>query len=297
MKKSPFWMNIFCLFFFLQVIFFVSCSNSRQKDEMIIITDMVGDIVEVPKNPKKIAVLARSAVDMLVAFGLGDNITGVFETVFDNEWAEILYPAISSFHKYNYSTTIEIYLEHGVDLVICPEQYLAENLREYGIPAITVSQYGNPNYDNYVFYFADMIKEIWDDTQVAMKVNLWKSEFSQVHDQIIMALSDVSTTKSLFYVRGDRNRGIAYTEANDKSIQNIIINEANANEVWQSLSAFQNDSVFNIGVGFVMFEHNGNIFLSGNSREILRAVNLKNIYVENVCDSIDSQYNFITIDW
>jgi len=39
--------------------------------------------------------------------------------------------------------------------------------------------------------------------------------------------------------------------------QHAIINEARKNAAWQSLSAFTNNNVFNIGVGFVMFEQNG----------------------------------------
>jgi iron complex transport system substrate-binding protein len=294
MKKPHIVMVAICVFIF----FLLACVNNRQRNTTITITDMVGDVVELPKNPEKVGVLARSAVDMLVAFGLGSKITGIFETVFDNEWTEIIYPAIVNYRKYNYNTTLETYLEHGVELVICPEQYLAENLREHGIPAITVSQYGNPNYDTYVFYFANMIKEIWDDASVATKVETWKNEFSQIRDQVTAVLSDVPVTKTLYYVRGDRNRGIAYTEVNDKSIQNTIcrylkldyagknftssqptaeailtldpdyiivggtfqntiINEAKEDAVWQNLSAFKSNNVFNIGVGFVMFEQNG----------------------------------------
>jgi len=132
----------------------LACNNDKKESKTVTITDMVGDVVEIPKNPEKVAVLARSAVDMLVAFGLGEKITGVYYTIFDNEWAGILYPGINNYHKYDYNTTIETYFTHNVDLVFCPEQYLAENLREHGIPAVTVSQYGNPNYDNYVFFFA-----------------------------------------------------------------------------------------------------------------------------------------------
>jgi iron complex transport system substrate-binding protein len=294
MRKSHIVMGVVCLVIFI----LLACGNNRQRNTTITITDMVGDVVELPKNPEKVGVLARSAVDMLVASGLGGKITGIFETVFDNEWAGIIYPAISNYYKYNYNTTLETYLEHGVELVICPEQYLAENLREHGIPAITVSQYGNPNYDTYVFYFANMIKEIWDDASVAKKVETWKNEFSQIREQVTSVLSGVPTTKTLYYVRGDRNRGIAYTEANDKSIQNTIcrylkldyagkdftssqptaeailtldpdyvivggafqnaiISEAKADAVWQNLSAFKSNNVFNVGVGFVMFEQNG----------------------------------------
>jgi iron complex transport system ATP-binding protein len=43
--------------------------------------------------------------------------------------------------------------------------------------------------------------------------------------------------------------------------------------------------------------HEGKIFLQGESREILRAENLKKVYGDNICDSKNSQWNFITIDW
>jgi iron complex transport system substrate-binding protein len=39
--------------------------------------------------------------------------------------------------------------------------------------------------------------------------------------------------------------------------QHAIIDTARTNAAWRSLSAFANDNVFNIGVGFVMFEQNG----------------------------------------
>lgn len=42
--------------------------------------------------------------------------------------------------------------------------------------------------------------------------------------------------------------------------------------------------------------HKGEIYLQGKSREIIKAENLKKIYGENICDSKDSPFNFITID-
>jgi iron complex transport system substrate-binding protein len=276
----------------------IACNNSKKDNKTVTITDMAGDVVEVPKNPERVAVLARSAVDMLVAFGFGEKITGIYYTIFDNEWAALLYPAIDNYYKYDYDTTLETYFSHKVELVFCPEQYLAENLREHGVPAVTVSQYGNPNYDNYVFYFADMIKQIWSDASVATKIETWKNGFADIRNQITNALANVQPTKTLYYVRGDKNKGIAYTENSEKSVQNTIckylkleyaskdfttsspteeailqldpdyiliggayqhaiLNAARTNAAWQSLSAFANDNVFNIGIGFVMFEQNG----------------------------------------
>jgi iron complex transport system ATP-binding protein len=42
--------------------------------------------------------------------------------------------------------------------------------------------------------------------------------------------------------------------------------------------------------------HEGKIHMSGNSREVIKAENLKEIYGEYVCDSKESPYNFITIN-
>jgi len=49
--------------------------------------------------------------------------------------------------------------------------------------------------------------------------------------------------------------------------------------------------------GYTIALHEGKIKLQGESREIIKAENLRKIYGENVCNSKDSQYNFITIDW
>jgi iron complex transport system substrate-binding protein len=143
-----------------------------------------------------------------------------------------------------------------------------------------------------------MIQQIWNDEAIAIKVETWKNGFTDIRNQITNALANVQTTKTLYYVRGDKNKGITYTENNEKSVQNTIckylkleniskdfttsnptaeailqlnpdyiivggayqhaiINTAKSSAAWQSLSAFANDNVFNIGVGFVMFEQNG----------------------------------------
>jgi len=67
-----------------------------------------------------------------------------------------------------------------------------------------------------------MIKQIWNDEAVAIKVETWKNSFTDIRNQIIDALENVETTKTLYYVRGDKNNGITYTENNEKSIQNTI---------------------------------------------------------------------------
>jgi iron complex transport system ATP-binding protein len=49
--------------------------------------------------------------------------------------------------------------------------------------------------------------------------------------------------------------------------------------------------------GYTIALHKGAVYLQGESHKIIKAENLKKIYGENVCDSKDSNYNFITIAW
>ncbi|MDR3263968.1 MAG: ABC transporter substrate-binding protein [Clostridiales bacterium] len=292
---------------------YLGLRNTNDKPvNSVTITDMVGDTVTVKKNASKVAVLARSAVDMLVAFGLGEKVDGVYYTVLNNEWAKTIYPHSENYFAYDYDTTVETYLARGVDLVIAPEKYIADNLREHGITAFTVSQYGTPNYDDSVFAFAEIIKKIWEGNEIKTKINEWENEFTAIKDEIILKLATIQTTQSLYYVRGDKNKGIRYTENSEKTIQNTIakylklnyvskdftsseptaevllstnpdyifvggafqntiINNIRTDSIWSGLSAVTNDKIFNIGVGFVMFEQNGvelSIYLADMANKI-----------------------------
>lgn len=288
------------LVLFLIIFSAIVLTSCISKDKTIIETveviDFVGDIVSVPKNPKKVAVVARSAVDMLVAFGLGENIDGVYKTIFDNPWAEYLYPDLNNYYSYEYNENYETFYERKIDLIIAPEKYIAEELRSKGLNAITVSQYGTPTYEEVLFRLPDLIMQIWDDTTVHKKVVDWKNEFSKVKIEILKKLEkEEELTKTLYYIRGDKYQGLNYTETKGSKIetygsylnlkflgeyfnhnnrpseesvlelnptyiitggiyQNQIINELYTNKVWNKLDAVKNDNVYNIGIGFVMFE-------------------------------------------
>src|SRR5690554_5044557 len=104
MRKKLF--VVFLLLFLAALL--VACNNIDNDAETVEVIDFVGDVVKVPKNPKKVAVVARSAVDMLFAFGLEDNIDGMYKTIFDNPWASYLYPNIDEYYKYEYNETYEV---------------------------------------------------------------------------------------------------------------------------------------------------------------------------------------------
>jgi len=275
----------------------VSCVDEEALLETTVdVVDFVGDTITVPKNPQKVAVVARSAVDMLVAFGLGDKLDGVYKTIFDNPWASYLYPNIETYYSYEYNENYETFYSRGVDLIIAPEKYIAEDLRSKGLNAITVSQYGTPTYEEVLFRLPDLIMQIWDDTSVHAKVVDWKNEFLLVKNKILIELESFDDIyETLYYIRGDKYGGLNYTETKGSKIetygrylklkflgeyfdhnnrpseeavlnlnptyiitggiyQNQIIEELYSNEVWNKLDAVKNDNVFNIGIGFVMFE-------------------------------------------
>lgn len=277
-------------------IVLVSCGDRNNEDDFVEVIDFVDDKVVVPKNPKKVAVVARSAVDMLISFGLGENIDGVYKTIFDNPWASYLYPELNNYYSYEYNENYETFYERGIDLIIAPEKHIAEDLRSKGLTAITVSQYGTPTYEAVLYRLPELIKQIWDDQEVHDKVNYWISNFNETKNELENKLSSQeNNNETLYYIRGDKYGGLNYTETKGSIIetfgnyvnlkflgeyfnhnnrpqeeevislnptyiitggiyQNQIIDELNENSVWNKLDAVKNNKVFNIGIGFVMFE-------------------------------------------
>ena len=287
---------IIILFLSLSFVFLSSCKDETEEDQVITVVDMVGDEVTLTTNPKKVAVIARAAADMMVGFGLGDVVDGMYQSILDNSWTEFIYPAVSNYHSYDYNESAELFLSRGVDLVLAPEKYIAEALRDSGVNAITVSLYGNPRYEVVLYKIADLIAQIWPRTQD--KVNMWKSEL----DDAIEAVESVLETKTLeqktiYYVRGDKDRGIGYTdtigslvetiyenyfgltylgsqfESNKPSVedimlknpdiivvggayQNKIMSDIRSTEPQSLLDAVVNNKMYNIPIGFVMWEQN-----------------------------------------
>src|SRR6056297_3532218 len=88
---------------------FLGC-NTTSEDEMVTVVDMVGDTVEVPKNPTNVAVIARAAADMMIGFGLGNSVDGIYYSVLENPWVSLIYPAASNFYSYDYNESAELFL-------------------------------------------------------------------------------------------------------------------------------------------------------------------------------------------
>jgi iron complex transport system substrate-binding protein len=82
---------------------------------------------------------------MMIGFGLGENVDGIYYSILNNPWVGVLYPPSEDYYSYEYNESAELFFSREVDLVLAPEQYIAEGLRDSGINAITVSLYGTPD--------------------------------------------------------------------------------------------------------------------------------------------------------
>ncbi|MBP5209846.1 MAG: ABC transporter substrate-binding protein [Clostridia bacterium] len=208
-------LSLFLALFLLMetALVFSGCSVRKTDGETVTVTDMLGETVEVKKNPKKVACVSRTTYDLLIAFGLGDCIDGAYYTLLENEWAGVFDKNASERYSYAYEESYETFLSRGVDLVFAPEKYIADGLREHGITALNVSLYGTPSFDGYVYFFADLVKQIWDSEEVAAKVDAWKNHMAETIAVIQTELAKHDdAARTVYYVRGDKNKGIGYTD-------------------------------------------------------------------------------------
>ena len=196
----------------LITIIVTSCKKQILKDNLVTITDMLGDTITIPKNPKKVACVSRTTYDLLVAFGLSDKIDGAYKNIYDNPWLYVIYPDAKNEYRYEYEENYETFLTRKIDLVFAPEKYIADNLKSHGVNAICISLYGNPSYDDYLFFFADTIMKLWDDEEVHAKVLKWKKDVNEAISKCCKKETETVDRKKIYYVRGDKNKGIEYTD-------------------------------------------------------------------------------------
>lgn len=290
MKKS---FLFFALLLSLNTVY--GCANNSKDNERIIVSDMLGQKVEIIKNPRKVACISRTTYDLLVAYGLGDKIDGAYSGTLNNEWVHLIYPQSDNHFVYDYENSYELFMQRGVDLVFAPEKYIADDLNKHNIPALCVSLYGNPTFDNYVYFFSNLVSQIWDDENIRIKSELWENKVKMAISDIKNTLSQHQTKeKTLFYIRGDKDKGVGYTDNKSSfteyayrvlgfnfagatlsttkpSIEEIVninpdvfvaggiyqnknIALLKNNEPYKNLEAVKNNNIYNIPIGFTAFE-------------------------------------------
>lgn len=202
---------ILCLTF---VTTLFSC-NTNNHDNEVLVTDMSGVEVWVPKNPKKVAAVSPSTGDLMIAFGLGEVLDGTYYSVLDNSWAEIIYPESKNLFGYDYDNSVETFIERGADLIFIPEPATAQKLREHGLNALCVRQFAEGGYGDYVFAFSEIVRTIWGE-KVDNRVDMWQADFNKAISDVTQTLKEndiyAEEKRTLYYVCGDKDRGLGYTD-------------------------------------------------------------------------------------
>ena len=187
----------------------VACTETKNDTETVTVTDMLGETITVKKNPKKVACASRTTYDLLIAFGLGDCIDGAYYALLENEWAAVFDEKANERYSLAYEESYETYIARGVDIVFAPEKYVADGLKEHGIKALNVSLYGNPDFGGYVYFFADLVKQIWDSEEITRRVDSWKTKMQSTIEEIQAELAKHDgKQRTVYYVRGDKNKGV-----------------------------------------------------------------------------------------
>lgn len=272
-----------------------SCSSDDNQNDEITVTDMLGTAITIKKNPKKVACISRTTYDLLVAYGVGDKIDGAYKGTMKNDWVPLIYPESANHYVYDYNNSAELFLSRGVDLVLAPEKYMADDLNSRGVPALCISLYGNPTFDNYVNFLSNLVTQVWDGEEIKNKARAWENKVSTAISEIKTELFKHSfTSKKIFYVRGDKDKGVCYTDTKSSfteyvyrqmglefvgasltttqpskeeivaqnpdifvcggQYQNKNINSLKTEEPYVNLDAVKNNKVYNIPIGFTAFE-------------------------------------------
>ncbi|AHI52767.1 TroA family protein [Spiroplasma culicicola] len=205
---------------FLITTFVLGCNPLREGK--ILITDMAGDEVYIDENPKKVAAVSPSTGDLMIAFGMGEYLDGTYYSVLDNSWAKEIYPTSIELFGYDYDTSVETFIVRDVDLIFIPEPTTARNLRKHGLNALCIRQFAETGYDEYVFTFSNIVKQIWP-VETSEIVDYWQNDFLTAVREVKKVLDDHEVDiRTLYYICGDKDRGLGYTDLGKSMLEYVF---------------------------------------------------------------------------
>lgn len=213
------------------------CGNNSHSEETIKVVDMEGNVVVVPKNVKHVAAISQSATDLMIAFGLGDKITGTYRSFTYNTWVNELYPSAINFKSYSYSVTAEELLKDDIDLVIIQDTENAQAFKNAGIPLIGVHQYSPTGvFDEEMYDIAKIIATIFPEAK--NKAVDWIDEVKETINDIKTKIGDVNSENTVYYINGEKSKGLYYSDGGNSMISRIydIANVRLATEKYEVLN-------------------------------------------------------------
>ena len=199
----------------------VSC-NPNNDGDTIIVTDMEGTRVVIPKHVERVACISPSATDLMIAFGLGDKIVGTYRSFTYNPWTVEIYPNAANFKGYSYSVSAEELLADGIELVIIQNTENAQAFRNAGIPVVAVHQYSsNSAFDEEVYEVAEILGDIFGG-EAKVKADVWIKEVKDTIAEIKTVIGQTNSGKAIYYVNGEKQKGLYYSDGGNSMISRIF---------------------------------------------------------------------------
>lgn len=252
------------------------CGN-QPKEETIKVIDMEGAEVIVPKDVKHVAAISQSASDLMIAFGLGEKITGTYRSFTYNTWVNELYPQAANFKAYSYSVTAEELLNDGIDLVIIQDTENAQSFKNAGLPVVAVHQYSPTGaFDDEVYEIADIISTIFPEAKD--KAEAWKSEVKATINDIKEKIGTTNSEKAVYYVNGEKSKGLYYSDGGNSMISRIydVANVRLATEKYEVLNVHKvsDEEMINLNPYAMMIggSYQTNLFNSLTKSEVWSAL-------------------------
>lgn len=214
-----------------------ACESLETGGDTSTVTDMEGTSVAIPKNVSKVACISQSATDLMIAFGLGDKIVGTYRSFTYNPWTTEIYPAAANYKAYSYSVSAEELLADGVELVIIQDTENAEAFRNAGLPVVAVHQYSPTGaFDEEIYDTARLIGEIFPVAKA--KADEWIKDVKDTISEIESEIGTIPSDKSVYYVNGEKEKGLYYSDGGNSMISRIlnVANVALATEKYEVLN-------------------------------------------------------------
>ena len=185
----------------------VSCSEPDDKTNGI--TDLNGDFVVIPNEPKKIVCRSGNGTSFLIGMGHADKLVGTADYVLPNPWMEVFAPSVSNIAEFKWQPSAEELYAIGTDLVMLPDGKIADDLRKAGITAVCYKQYN----EDEMLASVEFLKKVFTDEESQEYLTSWEEYYTETISYIADKIKDVPESERpvVHYVYAASNKGVTRT--------------------------------------------------------------------------------------
>lgn len=223
--------KISILIVFVMLCFCITgCSDKFDENNTRIITDINGDLVEIPQEIKSILCRSGNGTSFIVAMGQEDKLVGTADYVLTNPWCKIFSEKVANLPGFGWSPSAEEAYSIGADLVMVADPEVAHDLRKDGLNAICYKQYNETE----ILESVKLMGELFDKQEFAKK---WTDYYLQTDGYLRNKLNYVENSEkpNVYYIYGQSNKGVGRTAGGDSIIQ-YLIESAGGNFITKDLS-------------------------------------------------------------